>query len=203
MITYRPLTRKDIDQVIELYKLRPNVFDGYTDEQVKADIDRSIPQWFDNDLYYIPGLFVDNKLFGCLIAKEAENTPSWTWGHWISHPGYITEMYNGDGFKSLRAADQMLFDEMEINRKLSRVFLAYELKQTDSKQQVKSIIWGHERFFTWLRKWGFRLSKYTFYTDCVIEPNTYPKYPYQRAITMNRTWPVRVTIRMGILSEQV
>lgn len=201
MITYRPLTLKDKDQVVELYKLRPNVFDGYSDDQVKKDIDESIPKWFESDLYYIPGLFVDGKLFGCLIAKEAENTPSWTWGHWISHPGYISEMYNGDGFKSLRDADQMLFDEMEINRKLSRVFLVYQLKDQDSDEKVKSIVRGHDRLFTWLRKWGFRLSRYQFFTDCIVEPGTMPKYAYQKAITMDRTWPVHVTIRMGVLSE--
>jgi hypothetical protein len=201
MITYRPVTYKDIDQVRELYKLRPTIFDGYTDPDVKKYMFDSISTWFDNPWYYIPGIFVDGKLFGCLIAKEAETTPSWTWGHWISHPGYIKEMYNGDGFKTLRAADQMLFDEMEINRKLKRVFILFQVKDQDPQQNVKSIIWGHDRLFYWLKKWDFRLSKYQFFTDCIIEPGTIPKYPYQKALAMNRTWPIKVAIRMGMLSE--
>ena len=66
---------------------------------------------------------------------------------------------------------------------------------------MKSVVTGSARRLQQGSKINVRLTKYKWFTDCVIEPNTLPKYAYQKAIAMNRTWPIRTIIRMGVLSE--
>ena len=198
MIENRPLNLNDCEQLIKLIKSRPETFNGYTDDQLKHrvehDIEKIIPLYFVDPLYYIPGIFVDGKLFGALICKEFSNAPCWSWGYWISD-GHHEKMYTTEGAKAFRAWDQILFDEMEINRKLNRFFIVYENRNDNT---LKSTGFG-ERLFTWMGRQGYRVSKYQFMTDCEIEPNTEPKYEYQKQLLTNRTWPIPLSVRMGIL----
>ena len=96
---------------------------------------------------------------------------------------------------AFRQWDQILFDEMEINRKLNRFFLVYENRNDNT---LKSAGFG-ERLFTWMGRQGYRVSKYQFITDCELEPNAEPKYEYQKYLLANRTWPIPLSIRMGVL----
>jgi hypothetical protein len=157
MIENRPLNLNDCEQLIKLIKSRPETFNGYTDDQLKHrvenDIEKIIPLYFVDPLYYIPGIFVDGKLFGALICKEFSNAPCWSWGYWISD-GHHEKMYTTEGAKAFRAWDQILFDEMEINRKLNRFFVVYENRNDNT---LKSTGFG-ERLFTWMGRQGYRVS---------------------------------------------
>ena len=200
MIENRPLNINDCDQLLKLMKARPYTFNGYTDDQLKFtidyEIDKNVPSYFNDPLYYMPGIFVDGRLFGALICKEFSNSPSWTWGYWISD-GHHEKMYTVEGAKAFRQWDQILFDEMEINRKLNRFFIVYENRNDNT---LKSAGFS-ERLFTWMGRQGYRVSKYQFITDCEIESNTEPKYEYQKQLLTNRTWSIPLSIRMGILIE--
>lgn len=201
MFTIRQLTIKDLDQVIDLHKRRPTVFDGYTDDLVKSYIDQHLDTIFRSPLYYVIGMFLDDQLYGCFTAKESENTPSWTWGHWVSRLSYDKRAWSPAAYKTFREGEKMLFDEMEINRKLNRFFIFYQLDEDKNDLDMKSVVTGSARRLQQGSKINVRLAKYKWFTDCIIEPNTVPKYAYQKSISMNRTWPIRTIIRMGVLSE--
>ena len=191
---FKPLDRKDKDQMIELINSRPQVFNGYTDSQFKESMLDKIDEFFQDDLYYLPGIWVDNKLIG----KEAAGSPSWVWGYWVSRPDASTIFYNLEGMKVFRQADYEIFREMEDNRKLNRFFVAYRTGgETDNLKNVGM----SERLFTKLRKTNFRVSRYKFITDCEVMAGTEAVYPYQRAILADRAWPFDVAIRMGVLIE--
>lgn len=198
MIENRTLNINDCEQLLELMKSRPYTFNGYTDDQLKDtinnDMEKIIPNYFNDPLYYVPGIFVDGKLFGALICKEFSSSPSWSWGYWISD-GHHDKMYTVEGAKAFRQWDQMLFDEMEINRKLNRFFIVYENRQDNT---LKSSGFG-QRLFTWMGRQGYRVSKYQFITDCELLPGEKPKYEYQQKLLTDRTWPIPISIRMGTL----
>lgn len=198
MYTCRPLNLSDKDAVVELYKIRPTIFNGYTDDQVKKDIFDNLDTYLSDKQYYVPALFKNDILYGFLIAKESQHSPSWTWGHWISHPKIMTDLCNTDGVTIFREAEQMLFEEMEVKRKLNKFYILYSLEKTKNFDNVKSVIDGHDRRFKFTA--GSRIANYTFFTECIIEANTMPKYDYQKAISMNRTWPFTTVIRMGVKS---
>jgi hypothetical protein len=198
MIENRPLNINDCDQLIQLMKNKPYTFNNYTDQHLQHhfqhEIDITIPTFFANPLYYIPGIFIDGKLFGALICKEFSNSPCWAWGYWISN-GRQETISSKEGIMAFRQWDQILFDEMEINRKLNRFFTVYE---HGNNTTLKSAGFG-ERLFAWMGRQGYRISRYQFMTDCEIEPNTEPKYDYQKQLLTNRTWPIPLSIRMGVL----
>ena len=47
------------------------------------------------------------------------------------------------------------------------------------------------------------MSKYVFATDCIIEPNTMPKYEYQKNLILNRTWPIKIGIRTCLKKDEI
>jgi hypothetical protein len=49
--------------------------------------------------------------------------------------------------------------------------------------------------------YNFRGTQYKFFTDCVIPANTAPPYSYQQAIIGDRTWPIDIGIRIGLLDQ--
>jgi hypothetical protein len=200
MIENRPLNIDDCDQLIQLMKSRSSTFNGYTDQELQHqfahDIDITVPYYFTNPLYYIPGVFVDGKLSVAVICKEFSNSPCWAWGYWLSD-GRNNLMHTKEGVMALKQWDQTLFDEMEVSRKLNRFFLVYENRYNNT---VKSTGFD-ERLFTWMGRQGYRVSNYQFITDCELEPNTEPKYEYQKQLLSNRTWPIPLRIRMGVLSK--
>ena len=200
MITHRPLTINDAEQLIEIVQQRPELFNGYSDEQYKNQIPTMIPEILSNPLWFNLGFFVDGQLYGAGLMKEFSSSPAWCWAHWVVRRGAAGYIASEEGLKVLRDLDQDLFDEMEINRKLSRIFLAYRADQLD-KPQTRSI-GTFERVMKLINRQGdTRISKYEFFTECLVEPDTMPKYEYQQAMLLNRTWPIRVGICVGNLKK--
>ena len=196
----RPLTVNDYEELVSLMKSRPYTFNGYTDKKLQDTINYNIEQevysWLNDPLYYIPAIFVDGKLFGAMICKEFENSPCWTWGYWVNY-GNLPDVMSVEILKSFREWDRALFDEMEINRKLNRFFVCF---RTADKDGLKSTGMS-ERLFQWMGRQNYRVARYKFITDCIIEADTLPKYEYQKNLLTNRSWPFDVAIRLGVLIE--
>lgn len=196
-LSYRPLTINDCDEFIDLMKERPYLFNGHHDPEWHKTILELAPKWFKNPLYFFPGLWVDGRLLGTIVAKESSTSPSWAWGHWVGRPGFVGTMYSDEGVKIFKHADQEIFDEMEVRRKLNRIMLSYRM--SDDKNHLKNVGMS-DRIFAWMGRNNFRFARYKFYTDCTIEPGTLPKYQYQQDLVGNRTWPFTVAVRIGMLS---
>lgn len=195
-IYYRPLNYQDKNQFIELIQLRPQVFNGYTDDTFKDFMLDHIDEFLDNHLYFMPGIWDDDTLIGTLVAREAETSPSWVWGHWVRRPYTTSLIYNQEGNKVFKQADQALFDEMEIKRGLNRFFVAYKTSEDDNHLKNTGM---SDRLFTLFGRLNFRVANYKFITDCEVEAGQEAKYGYQRAILGNRIWPFKTAIRMGVL----
>jgi hypothetical protein len=196
-LSYRPLTINDCDELIDLLKERPYLFNGHHDPEWHKTILELAPKWFKNSLYFIPGVWADNRLIGTLIAKESSNSPSWAWGHWISRAGFLTTMYSDEGVKIFKQTDHEIFEEMEVRRKLNRIVLSYKISGDDKNLKNAGM---SDRIFAWMGRNNFRVARYKFYTDCIIEPGTLPKYQYQQDLIGNRTWPFSIAVRTGMLS---
>jgi hypothetical protein len=198
MITYRPLTINDCDQLIDVVKSRPYIFNDYTDDDFQKTIVDIVPIWFTNPLFYVPGVFIDGVLTGAMVVKESASSPVWTWGHWVQAPGHVTRMYSDEGVRAFKEMNTMVFDEMEINRKLNRIYVAYNMSEGNSGLKIAGM---SDRMLPWMRRQGFRIANYKFYTDCIVEPGTLPKYPYQQELILNRSWPIKIAIRIGMLQS--
>lgn len=197
MITARVLTSVDKDSLAELINLRPQTFNGYSDEQFESVITTLVDEWFDSPLCFMVGMFDDDLLIGALVAIESQHSPSWTWAYWISRPGIKVETFvHGEGLAAFKHADQLLFEEMETARGLNRFFVSYPVKGTGLKGTGMS-----PRLFQIMQRHGFRVSRYHFITDCIVPAGEAAKYSYQQAIQGNRLWPVDTEIRMGVLIQ--
>lgn len=196
-LSYRPLTINDCDEFIDLLKERPYLFNGHYDPDWHKTVLDIAPKWFKNPLYFIPGVWADNRLIGTLVAKESSTSPSWAWGHWISRAGFVSKMYSDDGVKVFKETDYEIFEEMEVKRKLNRIMLSYRISGDDKNLKNAGM---SDRIFAWMGRNNFRVARYKFYTDCIVEPGTLPKYQYQQELIGNRTWPFSVAIRLGMLS---
>jgi len=196
---YRPLTIKDKSQLIELLSLRPQVFNGYADDNYKEFIISKVDEFFTDRTYYLPGIWDDDKLLGTMIAKESIGSPSWVWGHWVRRLDASQKLYTAEGINILKQADVEIFNEMEINRKLNRFFVAYKIDIQENNTLKNAGM--SDRLFNRMSKSNFRVAKYKFMTDCVVKAGTEAKYGYQRAILADRIWPFDVAIRMGVLFE--
>jgi hypothetical protein len=198
MITYRPLTINDCDELINLLQLRPYIFNNYTDADFKNTITSSAPKWFLDPTFFVPGIFINGELTGAMVLKESSSAPVWTWGHWIHKPGHVAKMYSEEGVRVFKEADQLVFDEMEVARKLNRVYVAYNMSEGNQGLKAAGM---SDRMLPWMRRQGFRIANYKFYTDCIVEPNTMPRYSYQKDLILNRTWPIKVALRIGMLQS--
>lgn len=196
-LSYRPLDINDCDQFIDLVKERPYLFNGYQDPDWHKTILERAPKWFKDPLYFFPGLWVDGRLLGTIVAKEFSTSPSWAWGHWVGRQGFVGTMYSPEGVKIFKLADKEIFDEMEHRRKLNRFFLSYRV--LDDKLHLKNAGMS-DRIFAWMGRNNFRIANYKFYTDCEVEEGQEPKYSYQKELLGNRTWPFKTAIRVGMLS---
>ena len=197
-IYYKALDYADKDQFKELLELRPHVFHGFTDSQFKESMLDKIDEFLQDDLYYLPGIWVDNKLIGTLIAKEAAGSPSWVWGYWVSRPNTTAIIYSASGIKVFKQADQELFNEMETRRGTNRFFVAYKVLEDGTHLKNTG---ASDRAFTLMSRLNFRVSRYKFITECEVEAGEEAKYSYQRAILGNRIWPFKVAVRMGVLIQ--
>ena len=105
-----------------------------------------------------------------------------------------------DGFNMMRSLSDQLFDEMETRRGLIRFFWSFPQYQDQSGIRTAG---GAER---WLAsnvgvRFMPRARNYTYFDDCTIPADTMPCYPYQKAIIGDRTWPIDIKIRMGVLNS--
>ncbi len=199
-LSFKPLTINDCDQLIELINQRPHVFNGYHDPDWHKSIIETVPSWFQDPLYFLPAIWKDGNIVLALVIKESPTTPSWAWGHWISRHDSARIMYTTEGVEMFRETDRQIFDEMEINRKLNRMMLSYRIYDSETNHLKNAGM--SDRMFEWMRRHNYRVSNYKFYTDCEVEANTEAKYPYQRALLGNRTWPFKTAIRLGMLIQR-
>jgi hypothetical protein len=199
-LSYRPLDINDCEQLIDLLKERPYLFNGYHDPEWNKKILEIAPKWFEDPLYHFPALWVDGRLLGAIIAKESASSPSWTWGHWVGRSGFVTTMYSEEGVKIFKHADNEIFDEMEVRRKLNRFFVSY--RYNDSEKSHSKNAGMSDRMFAWMSRNNFRVSQYKFYTDCEVEAGQTAKYAYQRELLGNQSWPFKTVIRLGMLIER-
>ena len=198
-VTYRPLTINDCDQFIDLMKERPYLFNGYHDPDWHKTILNIAPKWFEDPLYFFPGLWIDGKLLGTIVAKESASSPSWAWGHWVGRAGFVGTIYSEEGVKVFKHADQEIFDEMEVKRKLNRLFVSYRLDDRNGTSLKNAGM--SDRIFAWMGRNNFRVARYKFYTDCEVEPGEEAKYSYQKELLGNRVWPFKVAVRLGMLIQ--
>lgn len=202
MITHRPLTIDDCEQLTNLFKERPELFNGYTDDLYKNHFLNLIPRILIDPLWFNLGLFVDGHLHGVGLMRELPSSPAWLWAHWVMKKGSMIHLASEEGLKTLRNLDQDLFDEMEINRKLNRIFLAYRAENNTVRSIGTPGDVSFEKTIRLINRQGMtRISKYQFILDCIVEPNALPKYKYQQEFLLNRTWPIRTGICVGVLKH--
>lgn len=202
MITYRELDLNDTEQAMDIVRDRPDVFMGYSDDIFKNDMLETIPLALVNSMFFNIGMFENGHLLGFCIMKELTAQPAWVWGHWILRKTDQSKMISPESFKALGQADNLLFEEMEQRRGLRRFFVAYRYNG-QTAQDLRSMNAG-DRLLTFMAKYphyGFRATKYKFYTESLVPANTMPNYAYQQAIIGDRTWPIDLGIRLAVLSE--
>jgi len=197
-LIYKPLTLDDCDNLTNLIDNRPFVFNGHYDKEWHESIVKLPAKWLSNPLYFIPGIWNDDELIAAIVLKENPNYPSWAWGHWVTKEGSVSLMYTSEGVKIFREADSKIFDEMEVNRKLNRFYLSY--RASDNSDNLKNAGMS-DRMFTWMNRMKYRVSRYKFYTDSIVEAGQLPKYQYQKELLGNKTWPFKTAIRIGFLVE--
>ena len=202
MLTCRQLTEQDYDSLKNLIGERPEVFNGYSDELFIKQVNDKVDAGILTDPYFFNiGIFQEDELIAVSLFKEMYTQPAWVWGYWVAKKGF-----NGwfssvnrlkEGIELLQAVDTIVFDEMEVKRGLNRFYVAYPFTAPDSKD-LRGLFMS-DRLFTFLNRAqgkNLRITKYKAYTDCMIEPNTEPKYPYQQQIIGERTYPIKLGIRM-------
>jgi hypothetical protein len=208
MLTLQQLTVDDHDAVQAIVHERPEVFNGYSDEQHKKLLAENIgEQILSNPLFFNLGLYQDGKLIAAGFTKEMTTQPAWVWGYWIAMKGSFGSIIkNKDDiadFNSLmRDLDTVMFEEMEDRRKLNRFYIAYPYKSKDANG-LRSAGLG-DRLVGFLSRTSNeerRINRYKFFTDCVVEPNTMPRYPYQQQLIGDRTYPIKLGIRMACLDD--
>jgi hypothetical protein len=179
---------------------------GFNSAEFHEHFKNNVRVWINDPLFFSVGIFDEEELQGMVMAKEVESSPSWVWIHWLSRPGFIsktiTQAQNNDtNFREvLQQADNALFDEMEINRKLNRMF--FMTAESSQHNGVRSNpVYSNKRLMPIMTRYNARFSRYLVITECVVEPGTLPKYPYQQALIGNRTWPMTLHIRMGVLNQ--
>jgi len=205
MISHRQLTQDDIEQAITILNNRPDVFMGYRDDEFKTNMIDILPKVIDDPLYFNMGMFTDGVLNGFGLMKEMTTQPSWVWGYWLVEKSVEKNFIRADYFKAGVAMENDLFAEMEETRKLNRFYVSYPVNGENQNGQLRSINSG-DRLLDFAsrtqnsRSFKFRVTNYTFHTDCMVPANTVPKYSYQKQILAERLWPIDLAIKMAVLS---
>lgn len=208
MLTYRTLDIDDADLAIDIMKSRPDVFMGNTDDQFKNEMIESIPTSLIDPLCFNLGLFEDGNLIGFGLFKEMTTQPAWVWGHWVTSQRNQKHLASTQTFYLLNDMMNVLFEEME-GRGLYRFYTAYQfngenksdLRSMGATDRVVDFIHRYQKNYN--TKYNFRVTKYKFFTDCVIPANTLPKYAYQQALIGDRTWPLDIGIRLGVYDQSI
>lgn len=202
MLTCRQLSKQDFDSLKKIIGDRPEVFNGYSDELFIKQVNEKLNEDILTDPYFFNiGIFHDDNLIGIGIFKEMYTQPAWVWGYWVANKGF-NGWFNSsqklkEGIELMKVVDTIVFDEMETKRGLNRFYVAYPFTSADSKD-LRGLFMS-DRLFTFLNRAqdkNLRITKYKAYTDCLIEPDTEPKYPYQKQIIGERTFPIKLGIRM-------
>jgi hypothetical protein len=158
-----------------------------------------VPKWLSDPLWYFPAIWNNDVLIGAMLAKESSGNPSWSFGHWVSKGNLITTLASEQGVQILRLADKEIFDEMEIKRKLNRIYVSYRFYDNQNPN-VKNIGMS-DRLFTWMTRNNYRVARYKFFTDCIVDAGESPKYAYQKELLGNTVWPFKTAVRIGFLVE--
>ena len=200
--TIRPLdANKDEAELISLFKSNPTTLLRQRSPELIDEMISTIPTLMNDPLYFTLVTELDGELTGILCAKEFEFQPAWTWGYWMHKPGKLTGIWLADGFKMAKMLTDQLYEEMEDRRKLNRFFWSFP----DDQNEESSIKTAGNMLRVLDSSFGVRFAprvrNYTFFDDCFIPAGTIPKYPYQQAISGNRTWGVDTRIRMGVLND--
>ena len=197
MLTYKILDPTDTDDLTSVMQERPEVFNGYTDDEYKSYLSTHIPTMLLNPLFFNIGFYSDNKLFGTMILREFTGSPAWCIAHVLFSRG--NNIISREFMQLMHTVDNFMFDEMETKRNLNRFHFAY--RATDNSTRS---LGSADRFFNLINKVkDTRMSKYVFATDCIIEPNTMPKYEYQKNLILNRTWPIKIGIRTCLKKDEI
>jgi hypothetical protein len=208
MLTLRQLTTHDLDDLRAIANDRPEVFNGYSDEQYKKSLSEHIGEsMLSNPLFFNLGIFRGDELIGAGFAKEMTSQPAWVWGYWVMKKGGFGNLMERsenitDLFKVMEELDRVIFEEMEDRRKLNRFYIAYPYETKDANG-LRTVGFG-DRLISFLTRTSprkRRINNYKFFTDCVIEPDTVPKYPYQQQLLADRTYPIKLGIRMACLDS--
>jgi hypothetical protein len=212
MLTIRQLVVQDHESIQRLIGERPEVFNGYTDDAYKKLVTETInEELLTNPLFFNLGMFHNDQLIGAGFFKEFTTQSAWVWGYWVGNKGNLGSIVRSredieDFHLAMRQMDKILFEEMEDKRKLNRFYLAYPYVSTDTAG-LRSANMGNRLidFLTRNNKFkdNTRINRYKFLTDCLIEPNTTPKYPYQQQIIGNRTYPIKLGIRIAFLDDTI
>jgi hypothetical protein len=202
MNAVRQLNSSDVDAFMALVKTRPQTFMGYSDDAFQESITVNIPNWLSNPLCFCIGVFDDVEMTGAMVAIESPYSPSWTWAYWVNKMGAVGRIFDknsenlGEGIKTFRELDKLLFDEMETKRGLTRFFVAYpHIFSSDALRSSRSA----DRFLTFMKKFKLSTSRYEDYDDAFIPANSMPKYEYQKQVIGNRVWPIDLSIKMCVL----
>lgn len=189
MISIKLLNKSNTDELMELMNKRPEVFNGYTDDEYKMYLNKNIPEMMDDPLFFNIGFYSDNQLSGCMILREFTGSPAWCIAHLLFDKG--NNIVSREFIQAVQDLDKIIFDEMEVKRKLNRFHFAYRATDTSARS-----LGSADRLFNLSSKFkNSRMGQYVFATDCIIEPNTMPKYEYQKNLILNRTWPIKIGFR--------
>ena len=193
----RPANLQDKSGLEELFKSNPKTFLSYSDDNLLSEIIEKIPEILENPLYFTLVIVVKEEIIGCLLLKEFENQPCWTWGYWNMKPGQINQLFYNDGFNVFRLVSDQMFDEMETKRKLTRFFWAmpHHDNEIGFKTAGSAERWAFSSFGL---RFMPRSRNYKFFDDCIIPAGSEARYPYQRAIVGDKIWPIDLKIRMGV-----
>ena len=208
MLFQRPLDPADIGSILDLLDSKPTTLHGFNDPAFHEHFKNNVKQWIPDPLFFAIGIFDDTELQAMVMAREAESSPSWVWVHWLSRPGFTSkiltraEHHDISMREVMLQADNALFDEMEINRKLNRMF--FMTADSSHHGGIRSNpIQSNNRLMAIMTRFNARFSRYQVITECAVEPGTEPKYAYQRALLGNRLWPMKIHIRMGVMINQL
>ena len=206
MINFRQLDINDAESAIDIVSSRPDVFMGNSDDQFKNELIENLPLALMDPLCFSLGFFEHGQLIGFGLFKEMTTQPAWVWGHWVTKQGDQKHLANRQTFYLLNDMMNVIFEEME-GRGLYRFYTAYKYNG-ENKNDLRSL-GATDRLVDFITRYqknhnpnyNFRGTQYKFFTDCVIPANTAPPYSYQQAIIGDRTWPIDIGIRIGLLDQ--
>ena len=213
MLSQRALGPSDLDQILNLLDAKPTTLHGYSNPEFHEHFKVNVKHWIHDPLFFSVGILDDDQLMAMAMATESKGSPSWAWVHWLSRPGFTAEIItrafkSGDTSlrESLIQAEAILFDEMEVNRKLNRVFFM-TAESADHRGRLTSNPDESNRklqsLMNRLMHHNTRFKNYQVITECVVEPGTFPKYDYQKALLGHRVWPMRIHVRMGVKMDHL